>query len=202
MPGAEEIRNALVGAWRLTLREDSARDCFRIDGYGVVNSFFAMLLAIPVYFLTATALWRMATEFGVETNAELGTFTGAYIVGALLHWALYLFAMIPTSQRLGLVNSFGAYIVTYNWGTLFTALAMVIPFALFSLGAISGAVATMLTMPAWTLLGWYRWQIVRTVFGAEPPIALALILFDFVLNITVSQVVGWLLMPGVTASAA
>lgn len=201
MPGADEISNALVGAWRLTLLDASARDCFRIDGYGVVNSFFAMILVVPVYFLTATALWRMAAEIGVGTNAEFGTFAGAYIAGSLLHWVLYLFAMIPTSRRLGLVSSFGAYIVTYNWGTLFTALVMAIPFALYSLGAISAEAATMLTLPGWTLLAWYRWQIARTVFGAEQPIALGLILFDFVLSITVSQVVGWLVMPGVTTSA-
>jgi len=200
MPGADEISNALVGAWRLTFREKSARDCFRIDGYGVTNSFFAMVLTIPVFFLTASALWRMAAEIGVGTNTDFGTFAGAYIVGSLLHWVLYLFAMVPTSRRLGLVNSFGAYIVTYNWGTLFTALVMAIPFALYSLNMISPEGATMLTLPGWTLLGWYRWQIARVVFGAEVPVALALILFDFMLSITVSQIVGWLVMPGMATS--
>ena len=199
MPGADEISNALVGAWRLTFREERARDCFRIDGYGVTNSFFAMIFIIPVYFLTATALWRMAAEIGIGTNTDFGLFAGAYIVGSLLHWALYLFAMIPTSRRLDLIGSLGAYIVTYNWGTLFTALVMAIPFALYSLGLISPEGATMLTLPAWTLLGWYRWQIARVVFGVEPPVAIALILFDFVLSITVSQVVGWLVMPGAGA---
>ena len=201
MPGAEEISNALVGAWRLTFRQEGARDCFRIDGYGVTNSFFAMIFVVPVYFLTATALWRMAAEIGVGTHTDFGLFAGAYIVGSLLHWVLYLFAMIPTSRRLGLVSAFGAYIVTYNWGTLFTALVMAIPFALYSLNVISPEGATMLTLPAWTLLAWYRWQIARVVFGAEPPVALALIMFDFVLSITVSQVVGWLVMPGMETGA-
>jgi len=109
---------------------------------------------------------------------------------------LFLAAMMRIAQALKLRPHYIAWLITYNWGVLFTTVAFALPLIPYSLGVYSAQMAVVLALPALVLLAWYRWQIAREVLGADKGAAAAILVFDFVLSLSVDQVVGMILLPG------
>lgn len=199
---ATEITNGLTGAWRLTLRDASARDYFDLSAAGAMRSFTALLLSLPVIFFTATLSWRFAREaFDIGTDVSFGVFITTELLSTILYWGLFLAAMSRVSRMLKLEAYFTPYLITYNWGTLFTTLVFALPLVPHALGLYPAETGFLLAMPAIALLAWYRYQIAREVLGADAGSAVAIVVFEAVLSLSIDQVLGMLLMPGVGASA-
>ncbi|WP_339831479.1 hypothetical protein [uncultured Parvibaculum sp.] len=197
MTSIGEITRGLTGAWRIVKREESARECFDLSADGAVRSFTALVLSLPLAFLSATALWRIAqSELDVSFDVSFGSFMIAEMASTLIYWALFLLAMLRIARVLDLGANYTAYLITYNWGVLLTSAVFAVPLILYSLGALPAGGAMLLSMPALFLLGWYRWQIARTVLGAEPGPAAAILVFDFVLNFSIGQLLGALFLTG------
>jgi hypothetical protein len=54
-----------------------------------------------------------------------------------------------------------------------------------------------MTLPALAALAWYRWQIARSVLGAQPSGAIAILIFDFTLGALIDHGLGVLMLrPG------
>jgi hypothetical protein len=192
-----EITNGMTGAWRIVKREDSARECFDLSADGALRSFTGLALSIPVLFFTASALWQIAqAEPGITLETSLGAFIAVEVAATLIYWAMFLSAMLRIARVLDLGANFTAYLITYNWGVLLTSAAFALPLIPFSLGLLPGVGAMLLSLPALALLGWYRWQIARTVLGAEAGPAAAILAFDLVLSLTIDQMLGALFLTG------
>ena len=196
MNGAE-LTNAMIGAWRILTGDPHARDCFDISTAGASRSFIGLLLSLPVLFFSSTAAWRIArnTE-GFPVDLPFGPFVAAEMFGTVFYWAGFLFAMRRISQALKLGHAYTAYLVTFNWGTLFTSAAFALPLIPYSLGLYGEIPALLLTLPALVTLFWYHWQIARTVLGAEQGPAIAIVLFAAALSFSIDQVSGYLFLPG------
>lgn len=199
---ATEITNGLTGAWRLTLRDASARDYFDLSASGAMRSFTALLLSLPVIFFTATLSWRFAREaFDIGADVSFGVFITTELLSTILYWGLFLAAMSRVSRMLKLGAYFTPYLITYNWGTLFTTLVFALPLVPHALGLYPAETGFLLAMPTIALLAWYRYQIAREVLGADAGSAVAIVVFEAVLSLSIDQVLGMLLMPGAGASA-
>lgn len=199
MNGAE-LASGLLGAWRLVMRDPRAKDCFDLSATGAARSFVALLLSVPVLFFTATATWRIAqSEFELTGNTTFGAFITVEMMSTFIYWALFLGAMMRISRALRLGAHYTAWLITFNWGTLFTTLAFALPLIPYSLGIYPASAAVLLTLPAMGLLIWYRWQTVREVLGAGPGPTVAILVFELVLSFSVDQVMGTLFLSG-TAS--
>lgn len=197
MISVNEITNGLTGAWRIVKREESARECFDLSADGALRSFAALALSLPIALFAAAVAWQIAQtrpEFEVVANVSTGAFIAAEIVSRLFYWVLFLLAMQRIARMLGLGANYLAYLITYNWGALLTTAIFAVPFIFVALGVLPADGAILLSLPALALLGWYRWQIARTVLGAEPGPAAAILVFDFVLNLAIGQVFGALFL--------
>ncbi|MEP5926054.1 MAG: hypothetical protein ABJ325_01260 [Nitratireductor sp.] len=196
-----DITNGLTGAWRITMRDAQAKDCFDLSAAGAMRSFGALPLALPVIFFTSTLSWRFAREaFDIGEDVSYGLFITTELASTIIYWALFLAAMARVSRMLKLEAYFTPYLITYNWGTLFTTIAFAQPLIPHALGIYSATTGFMLAMPVMGLLAWYRWQITRDVLGAQAGPAFAIIVFEVVLSLSVDQILGMLLMPGVGVS--
>ncbi|MCF8469813.1 MAG: hypothetical protein K9G30_03430 [Parvibaculum sp.] len=193
-----EISNGLLGAWRIATREEErARECFDLSPGGAARSFTALLISLPILFFTATALWRIAQgELQITGDTSFGLFITVEIVSTIIYWALFLIAMTRVARALTLGAQYTAWLITFNWGTLFTTIAFALPLVPYSLGLYSANTAVVLALPALVLLGWYRWQIARVVLGAQAGPAAAILAFDFVLSLSVDQVMGMIFLSG------
>ncbi|MBX3493983.1 MAG: hypothetical protein KF899_13545 [Parvibaculum sp.] len=197
MTSVNEITNGLTGAWRIVKREESARECFDLSADGALRSFTGLALSLPILFFTAAALWQIAqSELQVSFEVSFGAFIAVEIVSTLIYWALFLAAMLRVARALNLGPNYTAYLITYNWGVLLTSAAFALPLIPYSLGVLPAGGAMVLSLPALALLGWYRWQIARTVLGAEPGPAAAILIFDLVLSLTIDQLLGALFLTG------
>lgn len=195
MNGAE-LTNAMIGAWRLLTGDHRARGCFDISTAGAARSFTALLLSLPVLFFSSTAAWRIArnTE-GFPADLAFGPFVTAEMLGTVIYWAIFLLAMRRISQGLKLGHAYIAYLVTFNWGTLFINAAFALPLIPYSLGFYTETPALLLTLPALVILFFYHWRIAREVLGADQGPAIAIVLFAAALSFSIDQVLGYLFLP-------
>jgi hypothetical protein len=201
MLSANEILHGLTGVWRIVLRDPDARKHFNISLDGFYGSFWALSLSAPVVFFSTTSLWRLAREFDPTDDTDFISFAIVQLGGTFIYWALYLFAMILVARQLKLGAHYTAYVVTFNWGTLFTSVIFALPLFLYSIGIAGGRGAMMLTLPALGLLAWYRWRIARDVLGAAPSSTVAILILDFTLGAILDQGLAWLVYSG-SGSAA
>lgn len=197
--GASEILHGITGAWRIAMRDPDAARHFNLSDTGFFRSFLALVFALPIILFSTTSLWRMNQSVEAFAGVDFVSFAAAQIGGEIFYWAVYLVTMVLVTRHLKLGASFGAYVVTFNWGELMTSSLMAAPLLLYSLGLFNGQVAVMLTLSVFGLIVWYRWQIARVVLGAPPSTAIAILVFDFVLGIVLEQALGQLLlMPAAT----
>lgn len=198
---AADITNGLTGAWRIAVRDPRAQACFELNTDGAIKSFTALLLSLPIVFFTATLSWRFAREaFDIGGDISFGLFITTEIVSTVLCWTLFLAAMARVARALKLQASYTAYLITYNWGTLFTTIVFALPLVPHALGLYPASTGFLLAVPTLALLAWYRWLIAREVLGAETGPAIAIVIFEIVLSLSIDQVLGMLLMPGAGVS--
>jgi hypothetical protein len=192
-----ELSNAMVGAWRILTGDDRARGCFDLSTAGAARSFTALLLSLPIAFFSVTAAWRIARRMDrFPADLPFGPFVTAEMLGTVIYWAIFLLAMRRISQGIKLGKAYIAYLITFNWGTLFTSAIFALPLVFYSLGLYGETAALFLTLPALVILFFYHWQIARTVLGAEQGAAIAIVLFAAALSFSIDQVLGFLFLPG------
>ncbi|MDO8839127.1 MAG: hypothetical protein Q7V31_09365 [Parvibaculum sp.] len=197
MTSVNEVTSGLTGAWRIVKREESARECFDLSADGALRSFTGLVLSVPILFLTAAALWQIAQEeLDITFEISFGAFLAVEVASTLIYWALFLLAMLRIARVLGLGANYTAYLITYNWGMLLTSAAFALPLIPYSLGLLPAGGAMLLSLPALGLLGWYRWQIARTVLGVEAGPAAAILIFDLLLSFSIDQLLATLFLTG------
>lgn len=195
MNGNELIR-AMTGAFYLLMGDERARGCFDLTPAGAMRSFTGLLLSLPILFFSSTAAWRLAMgneNFPLEI--PFGPFITAEMLGTIVYWAAFLFAMSRISRALGLSGAYLPYLVTFNWGMLFTNLVFALPLVPFSLGLYGEGPALFFMLPSLVVLFLYHWRIARDVLGAEQGRAIAIVLFAALLSFSIDQVFGFLLIP-------
>ncbi len=195
MIGNELIR-AMTGAFYLLLGDDRARGCFDLTPAGAMRSFTGLLLSLPVLFFSSTAAWRLAMgNENFPVDIPFGPFITAEMLGTIVYWAAFLYAMSRISRALGLSGAYLPYLVTFNWGMLFTNLVFALPLVPFSLGLYGEGAALFFMLPALVILFLYHWRIARDVLGAEQGRAIAIVLFAALLSFSIDQIFGFLLIP-------
>jgi hypothetical protein len=201
MLSANEILHGLTGVWRIVMGDPEARTHFNISLDGFYRSFWALALAVPVVFFSSTSLWRLAREVDPTDGTDFTSFAVVQLGGTIIYWALYLAAMIAVARQLKLGAHYTAYVVTFNWGALFTSVLFALPLFLYSVGIVGARGSMALTLPALGILAWYRWRIAREVLGATAPMTVAILVLDFTLGVILDQGLAWIMYSGGNGAA-
>ncbi|MGB3502730.1 MAG: transporter [Mesorhizobium sp.] len=131
MPSAEQIQIYVAAAWHLILGRRGAIKQFDLSADGFWNSFYAMIVVLPMMLVTwvtiANGFGDMAGEFGGRLSIVLRL---AFI--DLLAWVAPIVVLAFSARALGIADRFVPYVVASNWGSVITS-AIMLPVSLIEL---------------------------------------------------------------------
>lgn len=180
MPDRQEIFSSLYGAYRLALFDENGMNYFNLSVEGFWRSFFAAVLLAPFYMLS----------IGQDFLTPQGGFS---FWVALVHfltygasWILFPIVAFFATDFLNLGHRFTALVVAVNWSS-------VLIFGLLTIGVgfvalIQQALADVALILVTAGLIVYHWFVIKTALDTTAAIAIAFVLFNFLLGAMLQQV--------------
>jgi len=190
MPIHTEIFNALYGAFRLLLMDQSGMRWFNLSITGFVRSFLAAALVAPIYFMTMGS----GSPNAVEPEGLFLIRTIQYLAG----WVAFPLVMIVIVRLMDWSDRYIDYIVAYNWSSVIMIGVMVpatllseamrTPLSGFTLGDAAYYIVFMFTL-------FYSWFVAHTALRIGPGTAIAIVLLDLIVGFAIGIGGTLLLMP-------
>lgn len=171
---AETLRS-LQAAWRLACFDVKGLAQFDISVGGFWRSFFAAVVALPIYAIALIPQLERATDGALFLTVEAIHYVAA--------WTAFPLVMIPVVRFLRLTPRYIPYIIAVNW-TSVLQLVLFLPLnglALF--GSLQGDGGALLFTLALTLSCIYRYFVARVALETTMGTALALVALDVVLGL-------------------
>jgi hypothetical protein len=178
-----DIIRGVWGAWRLARRDAGGMAMFDISPNGAAKSFYAAVLAFPLYLVMAMlvsgAEWPRLLLFWPLLVETLGFVIGWILMPAALTWIL------PHLSRSGRLEE---GIVTYNWAQLLITVTQFGLVLLFVAGLLPGPLSTVVGLAVALLCYLYEGFVLKTALEVEILVAAGLVAFDAVLSYMLA---GW-----------
>jgi hypothetical protein len=199
MPNADQIQEALAGAWQMMFgKPDGLRRLdLSIDGFW--DSFFSIVLALPPLLVgwVASANDHLLTP-GVTASRTSAIF--AFGIVEIAAWILPLIGLAFVVRPAGIADRFVAYVVSTNWASLIIAwlmlpislLQLLFPDALDLISSLS-----LLFFLAMLVL---VWRLTNVAIGRGAAVATAVFTAMIIASIATVYFVGWLV--GVAPASA
>ena len=170
-----ETLQSLQAAWRLACFEAKGLAQFNISVDGFWRSFFAAVVALPIYALALIPQLDQAADGTLFLIVESIHYAAAWIAFPLL--------MIPVARFLRLTPRYIPYIIAVNW-TSVLQLVLFLPLNMLALaGSLQGEGAAFLFTLALTLSCIYRYFVARVALETTLGTALALVALDVVVGL-------------------
>lgn len=179
MPDRQEIFSSLYGAYRLGWFDEGGLAYFNISVEGFWRSFFAAVILAPFYMLSIGQDF-MTAEGGFSLWAALVHF---FTYG--ISWVLFPLVAFFATDLLGLGHRFTALVVTVNWSSvpIFGLLTVSVGFVALVQQSIAELALVILT----AALIVYHWFVIKTALETTAPVAIAFVLFNFLLGAMLHQ---------------
>jgi len=169
---------AIKGAFRLFLRDRNGLAYFRTDGPALLNSFWAAIIVMPGWYLL-----DYLTESGIWMDVPFIPGLVMELAGYSMMWTVWPQIMLLIVKFLDRDDRYNIYIIAQNW--------MAVPSVLLYLVTVGGATITgqpdltiqivALVSAIWILF--YHFYVLRVSLKVTAPIAVGLVLANFVLNV-------------------
>jgi len=182
MPDRQEIFSSLYGAYRLALFDENGLSFFNISVEGFWRSFFAAVLIAPFYMLS----------IGQDFLTPNGGFSFWAVMVHLFtygaSWVLFPLVAFFAADLLNLGHRFTALVVAVNWSSVLTfgLLAMGVGFVTLVQQALADLALIVLTAG----LIVYHWFVIKTALETTAAVAIAFVLFNFLLGAMLNQIAG------------
>ena len=180
MPDRQEIVASLYGAWRLALFDERGMSHFNISVEGFWRSFFAAFILAPFYMLSIGQDF-MTPEGGFSFWAAM-----IHLLTYAASWVLFPLVAFFATDLLHLGHRFTALVVAVNWSSvlIFGLLTLSVGFVALVQQAIAELALFVLT----TALIVYHWFVIKTALETTAAVAVAFVLFNFLLGAMLHQV--------------
>jgi hypothetical protein len=187
--GRPEVERALTGAWRLFLDKPDALRFFDTGVDGFWRSFQAIVLVAPCYAVAALAdRAAYAGAIDAGTFDEFG-FWATKAVSLVVDWVTLPILLAALAGFIGIRRGYVAYITVRNWATVL----MTLPFAAIALIQVLGVSEDVLFIPSLAALAFslrFGYLIARRTLGVGMDVAIALVVLDWLVSLTVVMVIG------------
>lgn len=187
MPGMNEIMSALIGAWRIALRDARALNYFEHSIAAFWRSFAVFLLVAPLYLMAISAQWRLSAEAGMPLPTDFFFYALIELAAYAVTWAAFPLAMLYVARALGLTAHYVSYIIIYNWSSLLIVGLTMPLYGLYNMGAIDAGGIVMASLFVLIAELWYRWQVASIVFNSRPAIIVMILVLDVVINVLIKS---------------
>jgi len=189
MPGLDEIKRALEGAWLIARRDPDAMSRFDLTVDGFWASFFAAVVAAPGYFIL------VADQYARQgLGANLGEVVLIEILAYAVVWIAFPVMALLLTQALGLGQRYVPLVVAANWGSVLQV-ALLVAVTLVS-GFLPEGVGTTLKLTAMFLALVYQWLVIRTALDTTGLVATGFIAVDILLSEMIRRGADGLIQPG------
>ncbi len=171
---AETLRS-LHAAWRLACFDAKGLVAFNISASGFWRSFFAAVVALPIY--------AFALVPQLERAADGALFLTVEAIHYIVAWIAFPLALIPVLRFLRLMPRYIPFVIAVNW-TSVLQLVLFLPLNLLALaGSLQGDGAAFLFTLALSLSCIFRYFVARVALETTLGTALVLVAFDVVLGL-------------------
>jgi hypothetical protein len=185
LPNTTEISAALHGAVRLARLDAGGLDLFDRTLDGFWRSFFAAILIAPVHVLLMVITHEIPGD-----SASVRVFAVEAIAYAI-RWLAYPAAMLIAVDLLGRRQRFFDYMVPYNWANVPQIVLLMI---VTGLGlALPETLGQLLSMVALVSILIYEWFVAKVGLMISGTAAVALVLLDLVISLSISAITSALL---------
>lgn len=187
IPGQQEIVRSLTGAWLLAKRDPSALSYFNLSIDGFWRSFAAMVLVLPILFLSASISLdlKLASEAQEGITTDAGGFYAGRIVLMIIGWVAFPLVMIPVSRVLDLSHRYVTYIIVFNWSSVLAEYVLAVPELLWYAGVIGPDILSGAFVAVLALAVLYRWYVAKTALETTGLIASTMVLLEITLSIAI-----------------
>ena len=170
MPPSEEIQRHLYGAWQMMLGKRDGIRLLDLSVDGFWNSFFAILVALPVLVVG----WVPMANEAYGTASTLGERVSFIVRLAMVDlsvWVLPMAALALVAGVIGVKDRFVPYVVATNWGNALFAWFM-LPASLLNL-IFSGAADLTISLSLLIFLGTLvlSWRLTNAALNKGPMMA-------------------------------
>ena len=180
MPDRQEIISSLYGAYRLALFDESGMNHFNISVEGFWRSFFAAVILAPFYMFSIGQDF-MTAEGGFSFWAAL-----IHFITYGLSWVIFPLVAFFATDILGLGHRFTALVVAVNWSSVLIFGALTLGVGFVALAQQSLADLALIVLTAGLIV--YHWFVIKTALETTTAIAIAFVLFNFLLGAMLHQV--------------
>lgn len=170
MPPSEDIQRQLLGAWQMMLGKRDGIRLLDLSVDGFWNSFFAIIVALPVLVVGWVPLAKDAYGVGSSLGERLSFILRLAIIDISV-WVLPLAALAIVAGFIGVKDRFVPYVVATNWGSALFAWFM-LPASLLTL-IFPDAADLSMTLSLLIFLGTLvlSWRLTNSALGKGPIIA-------------------------------
>ncbi len=185
---AEEIGRSLGGAWDLLHRRASGLMRFDVSVIGFWHSFAALVLGLPsLIILFAEDQARDGTSTSLfDDPARLLALSFGFVLCWLIFPALgFLASLVLNRAPYGV-----AFVVAANWSNVLSTTLLAVPALLFALGLAPESFERLYLAAFLVLVAHLRWFIAKEALGLTGGAALAIVVSDLALEMTITHLVG------------
>lgn len=176
------MTRGLLAGWAATGFQAYALSRLEPGGRGALRSFSALILALPVYMLSA---WFQAG------NPDLATHLGALVIDALFYafgWVVFAGMMVYLTRFLDLGENLPRLISAYNWSRVMVLL-MLVPLSIIAgLSLTSANIENLIFLMSWGYAFSYKTFVVRHALGASWVQAVLIVLLELIALRMVQQI--------------
>lgn len=184
IPSTRDIVYGLFGAWRLAHLDRGGMAYFDATVSGFWKSFFAAVLAAPIYILFVV--------FDMSEQSYSAGPLRAFLIHILTYsmsWTVFPVIVHPICQAIDRDEAYVPYIVALNWAMAIQFLIYLPVAIILWLEVLPDALAVMLKLGIYAVLLGYEWFIARTALNVQPWPATGLVALNFMIGIILSTLV-------------
>ncbi|MEO1092358.1 MAG: hypothetical protein AAFX81_17185 [Pseudomonadota bacterium] len=182
IPSVDSMARYAAGAWALLRNDESGMDAFRLDLRGLLQSFAAAVVVLPIYVAVVLVQTRAAAADDVTLDIW------GRVLAFALQWAAFPLVAAVLAKVMNRSASFIPYVVAANWSAV-VQIVIVLAVVLLStlLPGTLGGVA-LLTLTAFLLF--YDYRVVRIAFVAPGFDGVAVVTIQFLVSLLIQRVAG------------
>jgi len=165
------VQQNLVGAWRLmTGRADGLR-LLDLSADGFWNSFFAILLALPMF---AVSWLASASEMRLQGTVDsVASLVLRFAIVDLGAWVLPIIGLGLVARPAGIAGRYVSYVVASNWGSVIAILIMMPAILLRILAPEAMELAGLLSFALFGVTLVLSWRLTNHAIGMGAGVATA-----------------------------
>ncbi|MEM1102549.1 MAG: hypothetical protein AAGH48_00425 [Pseudomonadota bacterium] len=184
---------ALEGAWRIALGRNDWRECFDFSADGFFNSFFALIVAAPLFLLIFAGARPAQEEYMaiLEPSARPPSSSVSFVFTVITYvggWAASILALAATARIFKAPRNFAVVVVLFNWTRPVLLSISCLAATAYLLGLISAGQFLFVQLAALAWNAFVTVRVVRGGFGVRMAAAIATTVGLFAASLAVELV--------------